>query len=177
MNSKNGHNWMIWVIVALVLLNASTVATIIYNRHKLSGSNETIISVRDNPEVGNEKYSGRYFRDKLNLNRNQMRRFSEFNPEFRQQAMGINIDLATIRKEMIAEMSAMDCDTSRLNSLSDSIGILHAKLKRYTYRYYIDLKDVCDAEQDVLLEQLFENMFTDDTAIVSPGRAWRGGQH
>ena len=33
MKAKNGNSWMMWTIVALALLNVTTVATIFYNRN------------------------------------------------------------------------------------------------------------------------------------------------
>jgi len=57
-------------------------------------------------ETDAEKFSGRYFRDKLNLNSDQMAKFREFNPVFRQQARAITIELAAKRKQMLAEMAA-----------------------------------------------------------------------
>jgi hypothetical protein len=176
MKTKEKNSWMVWAIVALALLNITTVGTILLNRNKLNESRQTVFSAQSNIELGNAKFSGRYFREKLNLDRNQMRRFAEFNQGFRQSAMNINVDLVSHRNEMFKEMSARNCDTFKLNSLSDSIGILHSRLKRETYRYYLDLKEICDDQQDVLLDQLFMEMFTDDSVIGTHGRAYRGGQ-
>ena len=56
---------------------------------------------------------------------------------------------------MLSEMAADNYDTIRLNTLSDSIGYLHADLKKVTYKYYLDIKNICDQQQQQKLEQLF----------------------
>ena len=70
-------------------------------------------------------------------------------------------------------MTAEKCDTIRLNTLSDSIGILHSNLKKATYKYYIDIKNICDTQQQEKLEQLFGGMFAGDGRM---GKYGKGGQ-
>jgi len=160
---------MVWAIVILAVMNISTLATILF--HKYQSDNAETISVSDPKqlETDSEKFSGRYFRDQLNLNREQMDKFKEMNPVFRPKARSITIELAEKRKQMLIEMSAANSDTTRLNALSDSIGQLHSDLKKITYRYYLEIKGICNQEQQRKLEQLFGEMFTNDTQLGSPG--------
>ena len=70
---------------------------------------------------------------------------------------------------MLVEMSAVNSDTTRLNALSDSIGQLHSDLKKITYRYYLEIKGICSPDQQRKLEQIFGEMFTNDSQLGSPG--------
>jgi len=70
-------------------------------------------------------------------------------------------------------MSAREVDTTRLNQLCDSIGYLHAELKKATYGYYLNIKDMCNNSQQLKLEQLFNDMFSGD---LQPGPHGKGGQ-
>ena len=138
---------MIWIIVILVIMNLTTIITIMYNRSHLP--DQALIST-SNKVITDDvsmKYSGRYFRDELDLSMKQMKKFSEFNPEFRQAVMAINRAMAEKRHEMLIEMAKNGCDTISLNILSDSIGYLHAALKKKTYKYYMDFKDICNQQQ------------------------------
>ena len=76
------------------------------------------------------KYSGRWFRDELNFNREQMSRFVEFNPAFRDNVRSINYGLNHLRQEMLSEMAAKNCDTTRLNMLQIQLAYLHAESKK-----------------------------------------------
>jgi hypothetical protein len=139
--------------------------------HKYQSDKTETVSTSDPKqlETDSEKFSGRYFRDQLNLNSEQMDIFREMNPVFRPKARYITIELAEKRKQMLVEMSAVNSDTTRLNALSDSIGQLHSDLKKITYRYYLEIKGICSPDQQRKLEQIFGEMFTNDSQLGSPG--------
>ena len=73
-------------------------------------------------------------------------------------------------------MAKPDYDTTRLNMLSDSIGYLHANLKKETYMYYMNFKKMCDISQQQKLEQLFEEMFAGDVQTGQNGNGGQGGR-
>lgn len=168
---------MIWAIVLLAVMNISTLATILYHKYESDITETVSVSGPKQLETDSEKFSGRYFRDQLNLNREQMDKFRKINPTFRPEARNITIELAQKRKQMLIEMTAEKSDTLILTALSDSIGQLHSDLKKITYKYYLEIKGICDPEQQRKLEQIFGEMFTNDTQMGYPGRGrQRGGQ-
>jgi Spy/CpxP family protein refolding chaperone len=174
MKTENKYRWMIWAIAILVVMNLTTLITVMYNKSKLSDNIQiTNLSVAESSSM---KYSGRYFRDELELSMEQMKKFSQFNPEFRQAVMAINRDMAEKRHEMLNEMAKNNCDTIKLNVLSDSIGNLHAALKKSTYKYYMNFKNICTQQQQEKLKQLFGEMFNSDIQIGQNGRGGQGGR-
>jgi hypothetical protein len=162
MKAENKNRWMGWAIVILAVMNITTILTIVYNRNQSGQAESITVPGQLQTEDASVKYSGRYFRDHLNLNRTQMDRFVEFNPVFRQQARSINIDLDRIRHQMLIEMASKNSDNNKLDMLSDSIGFLHANLKKLTYGYYLNIKNICDQQQQKKLEQLFGEIFAGD---------------
>jgi hypothetical protein len=176
MKAENKNRWMAWAIAALALLNITTLITVVY--HKNQEVDKEVITTPDSVKSENASvlYSGRYFRDELNLSNEQMDKFSRFNPEFRQEVRLINLKLAEKRHEMLVEMAEKSGDTNRLNLLSDSIGYLHASLKKVTYMYYLNFKTICNQEQQKKLEQLFGEIFNSDTQTIQNGRGVPGGR-
>lgn len=167
---------MVWAIVALALLNITTLITVVY--HKNQVVEKEVITTPDSAKSENASvlYSGRYFRDELNLSKEQMYKFSQFNPDFRQKVRTINLKLADKRHEMLIEMSKENSDNNKLNLLSDSIGFLHANLKKVTYMYYLSFKNICNQEQQKKLELLFGEMFNSDLPMIQNGRGGPGGR-
>jgi hypothetical protein len=151
-------------------MNISTILTILINRNQ--AANFSYPQRQKISESASAKFSGRFIRDHLGFNQQQMNRFVEINPEFRRQVMGINNELAGLRRRMLVEMSTGSSDTSKLNQLCDSIGQVHASLKKYTYKYYLDIKNICDKQQKVKLEQMFDEMFAGD---MPAGQHRKGG--
>ncbi len=172
MDTEKKGRWMIWAITALALMNIATIVTIISSRAR-PGQDTNLQAAAPVPEEASLRFSGRYFRDRLELDSEQMASFREFNFAFRQNAREINVQLGNIRREMLAEMSSEKTDTLRLGILSDSVGSLHARLKKETYRYYLNFKNICNKEQKEKLDQLFGDMF----AFDAPAGNMQGGQY
>jgi len=176
MKPESKNQLMIWAIVVLVILNLTTIVTVFYYRN----INNRKATVKEESTVQSEnasmRFSGRWFRDQLNLSNEQMDRFRTFNPIFRQQVRDINIELNNLRGKMLDEMSAGDHDTAKLNSLADSIGYLHADLKVLTYKYYLDFKEICNKEQKEKLDSLFGEMFAADGQTGKYGQRGPNGR-
>ena len=169
MKTENKHKWMIWFIIILVVMNLTTIITVVHKRNQLTEKVTVSTQNQGMTESASMKYSGRYFRDALELSMDQMKKFSEFNPAFRQAVMTINREMTEKRNKMLIEMAKKECDTNRLNILSDSIGYLHANLKKQTYLYYLNFKNICNVPQQKKLEQLFSEMFASDTQLNQNG--------
>ena len=153
----------------MAVLNLATIFSVIYHRYQ--SVEPTITDSAGNVQASDEsiRYSGRFFREQLNLSREQMDWFSENNPVFRRQIQQINAELVKKRYQMLDEMSADESDTLKLNQLSDSIGTLHASLKKVTFDYYLSLKQICDPDQQAKLEVLFSDMFAGDEHMRNSG--------
>ena len=93
MKAVNKNKWMVWAIAVLAVMNLATLITVVYHRNKFAEKEIVVTPDQAKSENTSVKYSGRYFRDELNLSDEQMKRFSEFNPEFRQKVMAINRNL------------------------------------------------------------------------------------
>lgn len=180
MKTENKHSLMVLAIVVLVVMNVSTLVTVAYLQRKSANSEMSPVLDSKQQEVNAEQFSGRYFRDKLNFNNEQMEKFRKVNSLFRPKVREITTELSQKRQQMLREMSANISDTIMLNALSDSIGYLHSDLKKLTYRYYLEIKGICDPEQQKKLEQLFGDVFNNDASVGTPGiggqKGWQHGR-
>lgn len=170
------NNWLKWLIILLLIVNVSALTTMFYHQKHEA---RLVESLSDSviPESGESmRNSGRWFRDELGLTREQMREFSGFNPQFRQKARSIAIGLNTVKMEMLREMNKENYDTARLNMLSDSIGSLHAELKRATYDYYLDFKKILNTDQQEKLSKIFSGMFEGEIPQGGPRRGMQRGR-
>jgi len=168
MKLKSRNGLLTWALVIMVVVNLATIGTLLYNRYK--SPVPAVVPGKSQTELESAKFSGRYFRERLGLSQEQMKQFAEFNPEFRQQVQKIHAELSALRIQMLEEMSAVTVDTSRLNQLSDSIGSQHALLKKVTFEYFLDLRKVCEPDQQEKLEALFREMFAGDGQMSHEGR-------
>jgi Spy/CpxP family protein refolding chaperone len=176
MNSEKKIKVLAWAVLFLAVMNGSMLVTIFYHVYQTNQEERLAAKPLNGIEADAEKFSGRYFRDQLNLDPTQMVQFRNVNRAFRQQARSILIQLEEKRKQMLDEMSKPQSDTVLLNRLSDEIGQLHRSLKQVTFRYYLGIKQECNASQQVKLHQLFQEIFINDLPLNYPANgAQRGG--
>jgi len=173
MQTSENKSWMVWAIIILAALNITTIISVVHGRRSEKKENTILTDNHETEENSSVNYNGRYFREKLKLTQDQMDSFTKFNPEFRQQVRKIDIELDRQRHIMLMEMASENCDTIKLNLTSDSIGLSHADLKKVTYRFYLNMKNICTKEQQLKLEEIFNGIFTSG---VGTGRYGRGAQ-
>jgi Spy/CpxP family protein refolding chaperone len=177
MQKENKNVLLIWIIVILAVLNISTLVTIGIHVYQTRQAQKTATSIKQT-ETDAEKFSGRYFRDQLELTPDQMDKFRNFNRTFRQEARAITIDLSGKRKQMFEEMNKAAPDTTELIRLSQEIGDLHKQLKLFTFRYYLSIKEISTETQQQKLTMLFKDLFINDLQLNYPGKGNpKGKQH
>lgn len=166
----------IWIsiVIFLTVLNIASLTTIGF--HIVNSGNE-ITSNTVGTEGNTTAYTGRYFRDRLQLNGLQMSNFRMVNDAFRNHAREINSQLIELREKMLQEMQKSAPNVNSLDAYSDSIGMLHNELKRYTYRYYLGIKEICDPSQQQELNRIFEEFFINDLHMGQQGNQGNRGNN
>lgn len=119
--------------------------------------------------MGMRMQNGRIFRDQLGLDQDQFLQFRNFRRDFNQQGLALRDSMRMIRDQWLGELSKENTDDRRLNELAGEIGHLHMRLKLLTAKYYLNMKGVCNPEQQKKLHVLFSNM--QDIQMEPVGRA------
>lgn len=164
----NKSKILTWVIVLLVVLNLSTIASIFYHHiqeKKLSA--ETI-------QIEGQAINGRFIRDNVGYNDEQLKAFREANLSFRPVARQIIIQIDSLKNEMFRELQKPVSDTLKLKSTSKQVGDLHGQLKEKTFEYYLKLKAFSTGEQLVKLEKIFTPLFNNVGTNMRPGMQGSG---
>ena len=116
MNIERKNQWLVWSVLFLLAMNLTMLATIGYHVYQSNG--ERVVASQESVEADAGKFTGRYFRDQLQLTPTQMDQFRGVNRIFRQQAQMILSELVYKRKQMLDEMSKPNSDTLLLNRLT-----------------------------------------------------------
>ncbi|MFW6246101.1 MAG: periplasmic heavy metal sensor, partial [Tangfeifania sp.] len=114
----------------------------------------------------------RFFRDQLNLSREQVDSFRVLNRDFNRTAWDITHELQTLRFKMVQELGALNPNREELDSISSEIGLLHKELKNETIDYYLAMREMCDENQQQELNEIFMAMLQENEDIKLP----RGGR-
>ncbi|WP_117879824.1 Spy/CpxP family protein refolding chaperone [Aureibaculum luteum] len=152
------------IIVLLILLNLSIVATLFYNKNEV-----TNYGVQDNQEIEMPtNHLGRFFREALNLSNEQHRAFQNIRHQYHENSDIIIEKMDKNRNDLLTALGAEKSDTIILKKLSKDIGSLHTELKNLTIQYYLDMKEVCNEKQKVKLFQTFKAMVNSNDIISMP---------
>lgn len=160
-------NILIWVIVILCATNIATVATIYYHNYLYKIN---VLNTKTNHiEVPNNQL-GRFFKEQLNLDEEKHQKFRTYRQKFHSQANILTNEMQAKRNEFLDELGKSNSDTVKLDQLASEIGYLHAKLKRITFVYYLEMKNICTDEQKVKLFEIFNAMANQEAEIKMPNK-------
>ena len=158
-----------WVITLLVILNLSTIGTILVRNRAMAKEQEVAIVLdEDQPNP----LTGRFFRQQLGFNDAQMQEFRDAHRNFQYTANELIFEMDSLKNELFTELNASSPDTVRLNTLSEHVGSHHADLKKITNDLYLTLRTLCDSSQCQQLQQAFTPLFRDGTMNRGRGYNW-----
>ncbi|MCY1722597.1 periplasmic heavy metal sensor [Prolixibacteraceae bacterium Z1-6] len=170
MVSKNTYRILIWVIVILAATSLSMGISFWYHKQQDKKAAE---KQKQQVEMPSEQRT-RFFREQLNLRQDQMDIFRELNREYNRSARRISNQLEDLRIKMVEEMGQQSPGKEELDSISENIGNLHSDLKKLTIQYYLDMKEVCDEDQQQKLNEIFLTMSKSKEDVSLPRRGGRG---
>ncbi len=174
MLTKNTYRIFIWVIVILAATNLSMGISFWYHKQQ----DKKAVEKQDQQIEMPSEQRTRFFREQLNLRQDQMDIFRDLNRDYNRSARRISYNLEELRVNMINEMGTSSPSEEKLNSITDDIGRLHTELKKITIQYCLDMKEVCDTDQQEKLNQIFMSMSKskEDVPLPKRGKNGRGRQ-
>lgn len=173
MNPKNKYRILIWIIVILIATNLSTIGSFYY--HRITELQAATSKQEEQTTLPGEQRT-RFFRDELNLDSDQIDQFREINRTFNRTARNIETNLTQLREDLIKELGTQNPDSARLNQITLEVGNNHRELKQVTSNFYLDMKKICTAEQQVKLHEIFQSMLNKDNQVNLPRPGNQGGR-
>lgn len=172
MKTDNKYRTLIWIIAILVATNLSTLGSFYY--HRLTELKAEKKLQEEQTSIPGDQRT-RFFRDELNLSAAQLDEFRNINRTFNRTARGIEMNLASLRENLISELGVQNPDTIRLNELAAEIGNNHRQLKEVTSTFYLNMKKICTPEQQLKLHSIFQSMLNKDSQVALPQQRNRWG--
>ena len=149
---------LIGAIILLLIINISALATIFYTQ-KVRLNKVDKLNYRNEQVQIRGMY--RYLKDELKLSNDQFKQFKIINVSNKQKTQEIAIKLHNNRIIMVNEIAKLNPNLEKLDSIANEIGILHYQLKKNTISHFIELKAICNKDQQDKLQQLFIHIIQD----------------
>lgn len=157
MNIKTKKTLLIGTIIILLVVNISALSTIIYNKKVRAKMEDEISNVQDGIRIQGMR---RFLQEELNLSEEQFHKFKDINTNYNRDSRKIAFQMRKKRYEMMKEIAKKNPNFGNLDQIAQDIGSLHYELKKLTINHFIELKDVCDEEQQEILHKMFIQMLS-----------------
>ena len=147
-----------WIIVLLAVLNLTTIGTVVVHHIQHTQLEDAFTLDSEN----NVRINGRYFKQELGFDSDQMQVFRTANRAFQPTARNLLSTIDSLKLAAFEELHHEQPDTLTLNQLAIEIGYQHGKLKQLTHHFYLQIKNTCNTEQALELQKVFSPLFRDD---------------
>lgn len=174
MNKSTKKTLLIVSIIVLVIINITALATIFYNG-KVKERHTQEVNIQKDQIRESGMYG--YFRKELALSDDQFDDFKTINKNYSYKTRNISEELNNNRYLLITEISNANANKSFIDSIAREIGNLHYELKLLTADHFLELKSICNEEQQMVLQKLFFRMISDqDRDGKGPNRERRNNR-
>jgi len=155
MDTKTKKTLLTVTIIVLLVINISALITIFYNSNIKS---KELVREKNLKAEMQIKGMHRFISEELNLSEEQFTLFQNVNRENMIKTHNIASKLNNKRREMVNEIAKQNPSEQNLNTIAKEIGELHYELKKATINHFLELKDLCNDDQQESLNKLFYKM-------------------
>ena len=152
MESITKRKILIVAIIVLFAINISALATIIFNNYQVKKRFEQNELVRKDAQTRGMNY---FLKDELNLSNEQFESFKAINDKYFKKSQDIAFKLHNNRILLLEEVANINPNMNTLNLVAKEIGELHYELKLNTIQHFMELKNLCNDEQQEYLQHFF----------------------
>jgi Spy/CpxP family protein refolding chaperone len=160
MEQNNKIRLLVWLVMALVVLNIATIATVVWRARQFRHDRTFFYEMPLNKNL--PELSGHLLKEKLKFSKTQFDEFHKIGSDFRSTGKEIAVQMTDIRNNMLKELNSEKPDTAKLFAYARKIGDMHYALKRQMVLYFLNLKGICTPEQSDSLQKIFKFIIPPD---------------
>ena len=139
------------LVVALLLLNVTTVGTIIYKQIK---EKKTVEEINKTSKIG--FVGGNHFFDYyLRFNNDQSQKLLKINKLFNARMMEKGKHMRDMKIMMTKQLAENKNDTLKMSKIFNGILATHDSIGKMNYAYYMEIRSMCNQEQARRLDLFF----------------------
>jgi hypothetical protein len=158
METKTKKTLLISTIILLIAINISALTTI-YFHNKIQ--TKKFVEMQNMKEEVQIQGIHRFIKNELRLNESQFELFKEKSQTNMNKLHEITLDLNRSRYRMMSEIAKKNPNTETLDDIAMEIGTLHYELKKSTINHFLELKEICNDDQQEDLQKLFMQLIND----------------
>ncbi len=160
MNIFNNNRTVFWILIFLVLINITALATyFIYMRKPAS-----------EPVPASGFKQGIALKQELSLTSDQSIKVNEINATYKASSESIVAAIKEKKAVLLEELSKENTDLAKAEKLTDDVVTEQKKLQVANIKQFLDLKKVCTPEQAQKLSQIYSELYGCENKGTGRGR-------
>ena len=152
MDYFTNKKFVTWTIIILVLLNVFTLSTIWLAKLVMPVPFPHTFHEERRPPVDN------FIERELDLSKDQVIKFEESRKRHMLQTKTLHNAIFFKKEKLINKIFTPDVDSTEIKKLSGEIGIMQTELEMQNNVHILELKSICNPEQQEKLKFLFNEM-------------------
>ena len=152
MDYFTNKKFVTWTIIILVALNVFTLSTIWLTKLFKQDPHPHAFQEERRPLVDN------FIERELNFSDDQIRKFEESRKKHAIQSKTLHDEVFIKKEILINELFNSEVDSLMILKLSEEIGMMQTELEMQNNSHILELKSICNPEQQEKLKFLFNEM-------------------
>lgn len=149
MNFFSKYRTVVWILVLLVIINVSALATLFFHLRITGNGNKAAPAANQCPRL----------RQELSLAPGQNRRVEEINKSYKAYSEPVLDAILEKKAELLQELAKDQTDTNHLNTLVNGLCMEQKRLQQANIRQFLELKKVCTPEQTQKLARIYTELY------------------
>jgi Spy/CpxP family protein refolding chaperone len=149
MNFFDKNRLAFWILLFLMVINVSALVTFFVANRKVN--NNELPSPANKP--------GGALQAELSLAPDQSSKVNEINSAYKASSEPIILSIKEKKVELLEELSKVNTDTNRINTILNDLGIRQHQLQHANIKQFLELKMVCTPEQTKKLSQIYSELY------------------
>lgn len=143
---------ILWLFVSiLILLNATTIATIIVRRVQA----ETLMEESSRNDKSGFAGNKHFFSYYLQFDKEQSKMLDMINEGVNRDMKEIGLKMKDLKIKMSKQIAKDENDTLKLNAIYNEILLIHSSIYEKNREYYLDIRSICTPRQAERLTVFF----------------------
>jgi len=152
MDYFTNKKFVTWTVIILVALNVFTLSTIWLTKLFRPDPFPHTFHEERRPPVDN------FFKKELNFSEDQIQKFEESREKHAIQSLALYSMLFLKKEKLVNELFVHDVDSIMILKLSEEIGMMQTELEMKNNAHILELKSICNHEQQEKLKLIFNEM-------------------
>jgi hypothetical protein len=149
METAHKNRMLFWLLIFLIIVNLSALATYYFSPVKLL--RQGCCNDSASPDC--------ILHSQLKLTKDQNGLVDSINAKYQTISRPISGQIKELRAVILDELETPDPDSAFINRLTEEIAALQLQLHRENIIHYLELKKVCDPDQALRLSNLYREIY------------------